>query len=80
MTNCGLCQDCKHWENASEFPENGWGFCDMTHTKGQIEDADHAPWHPETKAKATEEYCSGCLQTQPDFGCVQFERKQLGVD
>lgn len=79
-TNCGLCRDCKHWENAADFSENVWGFCDMTHTKGQIEDADHAPWHAETKAKAIEEYYSGCLQTRSDFGCVQFEQKPAGVD
>lgn len=72
MANCGLCQDCKHWECAQE---DEWGFCDMTHTRGQIQDADHTPSHPETKAKAVQEYYSGCLQTQPDFGCVQFVRR-----
>lgn len=80
MANCGLCRECKYWEAASEFSEDGWGFCDMTHTKGQAEDANHAPSHPETKAKAVEEYYPGCLQTRSDFGCVQFERKRLGVD
>lgn len=78
MANCGLCRDCKYWEAASE--EDEWGFCDMTHTKSQVEDAGHAPNHPETKAKAIEEYYSGCLQTCPDFGCVQFEQKRLGVN
>lgn len=80
MASCGLCQDCKYWEGSSENSWDEWGFCDMTHTKGQIEDTDHIPWHPETKAKAVEEYYSGCLQTQSDFGCVQFERKRLEVD
>lgn len=82
MANCGLCQDCKYWEAASGFLEDGWGYCDMTETRGQSENArtDHVPRHPKTKAKAVEEYYSGCLQTCSDFGCVQFEQKRLGVD
>lgn len=80
----GCCKDCKWWDTESDehislatgltldaVDIDGWGICQLTRTSlGALE-------HPQTHAAGVDgEGWRVALVTLPDFGCVQFERKE----
>lgn len=71
----GPCADCRFWESpqgatAKDLQNPTWGDC----AKAREPDArmifDPQGWHSD----------GGAVMTAPDFGCVQFERKESDGD
>jgi hypothetical protein len=60
MSVCGYCRDCKWWKVYSM-----WRICELMEG-----DPEGGQVHPESKAKGDN------VETEPDFGCVQFKAKE----
>ncbi len=66
----GHCRDCEFWDNSD--PYNGFGSCLIIHPV----DGDRRAEVRNDLAAGSGLDCSGSLLTKPDFGCVQFERRE----
>jgi hypothetical protein len=68
----GRCATCKWWLEQEFAAVNSWRICDLTVLRGG-----DAPKYPESRAYAEDaESYRAWLVTAPDFGCVQWERKE----
>jgi hypothetical protein len=67
----GQCRDCRWWEVSAQEQDSGKRFC------GLATSDDGVALHTETPfwAVATDGG-EAVVFTSPDFGCVQFERKE----
>lgn len=73
MTECGLCKDCKHWLSPSErdhpfelYGEGApYGECSLMGHEGSLA----TPYASDNFGLR--------LLTLPDFGCVQFDRREV---
>jgi hypothetical protein len=73
----GRCATCAYWRPERvmcsphyDEPFGAWGYCDLAGSN------DGKPDVPETKAHAGDAELYGAwLVTQPDFGCVSWEKQ-----
>jgi hypothetical protein len=70
----GTCRDCRFWEELTYRPGTGNCLATLNGEKGAYGN----PIHDTSKALAQgEDGYSAVLQTDQDFGCVQFEAREV---
>lgn len=71
MNTCSTCQ-WWYYDPDDSGKEKEWGSCELASSD------DGGPEHPESKAVARDdEAWSAWLNTRPDFGCNQWEIKEM---